>query len=49
MELLQKEKMSCYYPDTEFVRVPHCSEVPAPVFTSLPDLVSNDELSEATE
>ena len=40
-----------YYPDLESVKrpVPHCEEVPIPVFSSLPKLVSNDDLFAETE
>ena len=35
-----------YYPDLESARRPvsHCEKVPIPVFSSLPKLVSNDDL-----
>ena len=34
-----------HYPDIESARrpVPHCSEVPVPVFTSLPDIAPDNE------
>ena len=40
-----------YYPDLESARrpVPHCEEVPIPVFSSLPKLVSNNDLFAETE
>ena len=45
------KKNSCYYPDLESARrpVPHCEEVHIPVFSSLPKLVSNDDLFAKTE
>ena len=45
------KKNSWYYPDLESARrpVPHCEEVPIPVFSSLPKLVSNDDLFAETE
>ena len=45
------KKNSWYYPDLESARrpVPHCEEVPIPVFSSSPKLVSNDDLFAETE
>ena len=45
------KKNSWYYPDLESARrpVPHCEEVPIPIFSSLPKLVSNDNLFAETE
>ena len=45
------KKNSWYYSDLESARrqVPHCEEVPIPFFSSLPKLVSNDELFAETE
>ena len=45
------KKNSWYYPDLESARrpVPHCEEVPIPVCSSLPKLVSNDDLFAETE
>ena len=45
------KKNSWYYPDLESARrpVPHGEEVPIPVFSSLPKLVSNDDLFAETE
>ena len=45
------KKNSWYYLDLESARrpVPHCEELPIPVFSSLPKLVSNDDLFAETE
>ena len=45
------KKNSCYYSDLESARrpVPHYEEVPIRVFSSLPKLVSNDDLFAETE
>ena len=45
------KKNSWYYPDLESARrpVPHFEEVPIPVFSSFPKLVSNDDLFAETE
>ena len=47
----QHKKNLWYYPDLESARrpVPHCEEVLIPVFSSLPKLVSNDNLFAETE
>ena len=40
-----------YYADIKSARrpIPHCAEVPVPVFTSLPDLTANEMLLEAMD
>ena len=45
------KKNSWYYPDLESARrpMPHCEESPIPVFSSLPKLVSNNDLFAETE
>ena len=45
----QRKKKDWYYPDIESARrpVPHCTEVPVPVFTFLPDLTADKTLLEA--
>ena len=45
------KKNSWYYPDLESARQPvlQCEEVPIPVFSSFPKLVSNDDLFAETE
>ena len=47
----QRKKKDWYYPDIESARqpVPHCTEVPVPVFTFLPDLMADEALLEAME
>ena len=42
----QRKKKDWYYPDIESARrpVPHCTEVPVPVFTFLPDLTADEAL-----
>ena len=47
----QRKKKDWYYPDIESARrpVPHCTEVPVPVFTFLPDLTAYETLLEAME
>ena len=47
----QRKKKDWYYPDIESARrpVPHCTEVPVPVFTFLPDLTADEILLEAME
>ena len=47
----QRKKKNWYYPDIESARrpVPHCTEVPVPVFTFLPDLTADETLLEARE
>ena len=44
----QRKKKDWYYPDIESARrpVPHCTEVPVPVFTFLPDLTNPKPLSQ---
>ena len=45
------KKKSWHYPDIESARrpVPHCSDVPVPVFTSLPDLDPDDDTTSIAE
>ena len=47
----QRKKKDWYYPDIESARrpVPHCAEVPVPVFTFLPDLTADETVLEAME
>ena len=47
----QQKKKDWYYPDIESVRrpIPHCTEVPVPVFTSLPNLTADKMLLEAMD
>ena len=47
----QRKKKNWYYPDIESARqpVPHCTEVPVPVFTFLPDLTAVETLLETME
>ena len=47
----QRKKKDWYYPDIESARrpIPHCAEVPVPVFTSLPDLTADEMLLEAMD
>ena len=47
----QRKKKDWYYPDFESARrlIPHCTEVPVPVFTSLPDLTANEMLLDDIE
>ena len=47
----QRKKKDWYYPDIESARrpVPHCTEVPVPVFTFLPDLTADEPVLEAME
>ena len=47
----QRKKKDWYYPDIESARrpVPHCTEVPVPVFTFLPYLTTHETLLEAME
>ena len=47
----QCKKKDWCYPDIESARrpVPHCTEVPVPVFTFLPDLAADETLLEAME
>ena len=47
----QRNKKNWYYPDIESVRrlIPHCAEVPVPVFTSLPDLTADEMPLEAMD
>ena len=48
----QRKKKDWYYPDIEDSArrpTPHCPELPAPVFTSLPDLTADATLLEAME
>ena len=47
----QRKKKDWYYPDIELARrpIPHCAEVPVPVFTSLPDLTAYEMLLEAMD
>ena len=51
MESAQEEKLVQYYPDIESARqlVPHCTEVPVPVFTFLPDFTAVETLLETME
>ena len=50
-EWKQRKKKNWYYPDIESARqpVPHCTEVPVPVFIFLPDLTADETLLEAME
>ncbi|KAK3888050.1 hypothetical protein Pcinc_007840 [Petrolisthes cinctipes] len=45
------KKKSWHYPDIESARrpVPHCSDVPVPVCTSLPDLDLDDDITSIAE
>ena len=45
----QRKNKDWYYPDIKFTLrpMPHCAEVPVPVFTSLPDLAADEMLPEA--
>ena len=47
----QQKKKDWYYPDIESARrpVPHCTEVPVPVFTFFPDFTADEALLEAME
>ena len=47
----QRKKKDWYYPDIESVRrpIPHCTEVPVPLFTPLPDLTADEMLLEAMD
>ena len=47
----QCKKKDWYYPNIESAQklVPHCTEVPVPVFTFLPDLTADETLLEAME
>ena len=45
------KKKDWYYPDVKSAQqpVPHCTEVPVPVFTLLPDFIADETLLEAME
>ena len=47
----QRKKKDWYYPDIESARrpIPHCTEVPVLVFTSLPNLTADEMLLEAMD
>ena len=47
----QPKKKDWYYPDIESAQrlIPHCAEVPVPVFTSLPDLTIDEMLLKAMD
>ena len=47
----QRKKKNRYYPDIESARrlMPHCAEVPVPVFTSLSDFTADEMLLEAMD
>ena len=47
----QRKKKDWCYLDIESARrpIPHCAEVPVPVFTSLPNLIADEMLVEAMD
>ena len=47
----QRKKKDCYHPDIESARrpIPHCTEIPVPVFTLFPDLTADEMLLEAMD
>ena len=47
----QQKKKDCYDSDIESARrpIPHCAEIPVPVFTSLPDHTADEMLLEAMD
>ena len=47
----QRKKKDWYYPDIESARrpIPHCSEVPVPVFIFLPGITADEMLLKAMD
>ena len=47
----QRKKKDWYFPDITSARrsIPHCAEIPVPVFTSLPDFTAGEMLLEAMD